>query len=183
MKAASGQLAFGDTTVERSAVISSCGTYRYSLLRRWGRGPALRWIMLNPSTADADVDDPTLRRVVRFSRDNGYAAAVVANLYALRATDPAQLGRHPDPCGPANLATLGLLAKAARVDTYCLGRPAPVVAAWGANAPRAWATCVLDHELFGADLRCLGVTKAGFPRHPLYVRADQPLVRYPGARP
>ncbi len=167
-----------DEIDERSARLSRCGTYRYLLTRRWAEGPALRWVMLNPSTADAAVDDPTIRRVVRFSRDAGYSAAVVANLYALRATDPGELDQHPDPLGPDNLGTLAQLVRAARVDAP-RADAAPIVVAWGANAPRARAERVLEHELAGADLRCLGVTKAGQPRHPLYVRADQPLVPYP----
>jgi len=85
--------------VVRSAVLSDCGTYRYSLTRRWSPGPLLGWVMLNPSRADALVDDPTIRRCVGFARRWGFAGIVVRNLYALRATDPRELSRHPAPVG------------------------------------------------------------------------------------
>jgi hypothetical protein len=85
-----------------TAVLSDCGTYRYRLGRRWAEGPVDVWIMLNPSTADATVDDRTIRRCMEFSRRWGAGALVVGNLFALRATDPAELVRHPDPIGPDN---------------------------------------------------------------------------------
>lgn len=166
--------------METGADVSSCGTYRYTLLRRWQpKGPCLRWIMLNPSTADAEVDDPTIRRVIRFSRDAGYSACVVANLYALRATDPAELTRHPAPVGPRNDETLALLVHAARLRPEMGG--GPFVAAWGAGAPASRVAAVLDGPLDGVHLLCLGTTRAGHPRHPLYVPAAQPVE--PWSRP
>jgi hypothetical protein len=81
-----------------SAVLSDCGTYRYELHRSWDpAGSLCAWVMLNPSMADADLDDPTIRRCRSFSRSWDYGGIVVVNLYALRATDPEQLRRHPDP--------------------------------------------------------------------------------------
>jgi hypothetical protein len=161
----------------RDATISEDGTYRYRLYRRWGGdGPALRWVMLNPSTADGAADDPTIRAVMRFSNRAGYWAAVVCNLYALRATDPRDLGRHADPLGPRNLDHLRVLADGARFSRT------PVVVAWGANAPRDWAADVLRNELGDVDLVCLGVTRAGHPRHPCRLAANTPLVPYPRNR-
>jgi hypothetical protein len=142
-----------------TAVLSSCGTYRYQLTRRWADGDLCGWVMLNPSTADADQDDPTIRRCVRFARSWGFAGIVVRNLYALRATDPRALDKHPAPVGPDNDAYLARCH--AERFTVC---------AWGARGA-ARATEALA-AIGTADLRCLSVTKDGQPGHPLYLRAD-----------
>lgn len=149
------------STIERSAYISECGTYRYSLTRGWDATlPPLVWMMLNPSTADAEVDDPTIRRVVGFTQRPGcYGAAIVVNLYALRPPKPVRLAT--DPVGPLNDVIL---------KSY--GATWDVMAAWGAHAPLR-AAQVLMGPLRGRHLFCLGKTKDGFPRHPLYVKADQ----------
>jgi hypothetical protein len=159
--------------MERTAKLSDCGTYRYSLGRRWNepmpeRLPVLDlWVMLNPSTADAEIDDPTIRRCIAFSRSWGADGLRVVNLFALRSTDPAALNRHPDPIGPRNDATLKLLAQATR---ELGGR---IVCAWGAH-PMAAVRGRMVLPLLG-DAMCLGTTKAGAPRHPLYVRGDTAL--------
>lgn len=157
-----------------SAVLSDDGRYRYRLGRRWAPGPTLGWIMLNPSTADATADDPTIRRCIAFARREGCGAIDVANLYAWRATDPDSLlalawGEAVGPDNHHHVADV--LAGAERT-----------VAAWGAwwNAqPDRRRPARLNVEsvaaLLGAALVCLGRTKAGAPRHPLYVRGDQPL--------
>lgn len=145
-----------------AALISPDEVYRYSLTRRWAKGPAVAWIMLNPSTADADVDDPTIRRVIGFSGSWGYAAAQVLNLYALRATDPADLWTHPDPVGPDNDAVLR--ASVRMVNT--------VVVAWGAHPLAGRRALQVASRLPPYRLLCLGVCQSGAPRHPLYVRAD-----------
>lgn len=155
-----------------SAAISKCGQYRYMLTRdivdlAATRGPAV-FIMLNPSTADASKDDPTIRRCIGFARSWGCTGIVVVNLYALRSTDPANLWTHPDPVGPANDAWL--------VDVVL--DASEVVCAWGSNAKRervAEVAAILRRA--GAKLKCLGVTKFGSaPRHPLYVPAAQELI-------
>lgn len=157
-----------------TATFSANRTYRYLLTRTWGDGPAAAWIMLNPSTADAFADDPTIWRVIGFSRREGCGSVAVVNLYGLRATDPAELWKHPDPVGWHG-------------DDY-LTAPARlhadlVIAAWGAGGARKGrgnhAATLLRH--IGVDLQCLGTTKDGHPRHPLYVRGDQPLMPYRGA--
>jgi hypothetical protein len=156
-----------------SAVISESGEYRYRLTRPSEvlspeRGGAL-FVMLNPSTADAELDDPTIRRCRGFARTWGCAGLAVANLYALRSTDPAALWWHLDPVGPENDQHLAALAR----------EFGDVVCAWGANAKpeRVSAFLALVREA-GARTWCLGVTKSGAPRHPLYVRGDQPLVEF-----
>src|SRR4051812_26865304 len=89
--------------LEQNAVISACGRYRYLLTRQVGPGPrAATFIMLNPSTADATKDDPTIRRCIGFARQWGCGRLSVLNLFAFRATDPAAMKRADDPVGPEN---------------------------------------------------------------------------------
>lgn len=154
--------------IERSARVSDCGTYRYVLERRWASGHPLAWVMLNPSTADAEFDDPTVRRVMSFSKAAGAPAARIYNLFALRATDPSELARHSDPVGPENRRLLTEL-----IDDYSLGFLEGVVCAWGAN-PLA-AVALADGPLDGLLALSLGTTKGGHPRHPLYVAGDTRL--------
>ena len=150
-----------------AAVFSRCGRYRYSLTRAWGTAPPATFVMLNPSTADATKDDPTIRRCRGFARDWGCGGLVVVNLYAYRATKPADMLAAADPVGPLNDVTLRAAAEEAWI------RNAPLVVAWGANArpERAAAASGLIGQ-FGPD--ALGVTKAGQPRHPLYLPAAAP---------
>jgi hypothetical protein len=157
--------------MNRWATISDCRTYRYLLGRRWDAGPIVGWVMLNPSTADGQVDDPTIRRVIGFSKAFGARACVVGNLYALRATNPDELRKHPDPIGPDNDHYL---------DELFADPPFGVVAAWGAR-PEADAQAVAS--MLGRDLMCLGTTKDGHPRHPLYVPAHQRFEHYAGEPP
>lgn len=150
--------------VLRGAQLSGDGRYRYTLTRSWEHAPGWKrtapavWVMLNPSTADHEVDDPTIRRVVGFSRDFGFSQAIVVNLFALRATDPSALARADDPVGPLNDAVLATIAEGAGL----------IVAAWGAH-PFAQPRAAQVRELLGGQVMCLGHTKAGHPRHPLYL--------------
>lgn len=148
-----------------SAVMSSDGVYRYELRRTWDVGlPPLWWIMLNPSTADALTDDPTIGRCRALAKREHAGGIIVVNLFALRATDPAELRRHPDPVGPD-------------ADRFYPGHDVRVVAAWGAHGSLhgrdRHVTRLLTER--GVRLRCLGTTKTGAPRHPLYVPGDSPL--------
>lgn len=153
-----------------SAVISPCGQYRYELSRPTSIATpitdSLLIVMLNPSTADAEIDDPTVRRCIRFARDFGAQEIDVCNLYALRATNPKALKTHPDPVGPDNDAHLQRMA-----DLHT-----NVLCAWGGKAPENRVREFVEMFWRKANLLCLGTTKSGAPRHPLYVRADQPLV-------
>lgn len=156
--------------MRRDAVISPCSQYRYRLSRSWDVGGTVLWLMLNPSTADANVDDPTIRRCIAFSRTWGYAALYVGNMFALRATDPAELRRHPDPGGIGNTLHLREMAKQSSL----------IVAAWGADS---LVTPLLARSTLGnlsdcAPIKCLGRTKSGAPRHPLYVAAATELQDY-----
>lgn len=149
-----------------SAMVSQDGRYRYELRRRWRHdGLTACWLMLNPSTADADTDDATIRRIIGFSQSWGFAGLVVRNLYAFRATDPAEMLRAEDPFGPGNDRVLG----------HCT-REAVTVLAWGDNAdPVHAAAVVADLQQAGAVLRHLGRTKRGNPRHPVRLAGNTPL--------
>lgn len=161
-----------DDTMEmvRTAEISPDGRYRYILGRRWASGPRATFIMLNPSTADAEQDDPTIRRCIGFARSWGMGALQVVNLYALRSTDPSALWRAIDPIGPDND---NVLTAAAIVHT-----DAPLVAAWGANA-KPWRVANVIRLPGMERLQALGVTKDGHPRHPLYLPATSTLRPWP----
>ena len=152
--------------------MSAC-TYRYFLGRNVADGGVnprtLGWVMLNPSTADELTDDPTIRRVIRFTRDAGYSDLLVCNLFAMRATRPVHLLEAQDPVGQSNW--LALRSLMAGCDS--------VVCAWGAwPEGRDVPTIGLVQRyaaIQGVNLLSLGVTKGGSPRHPLYVKADTPF--------
>ncbi len=152
-----------------SASFSEDGRYRWTLTRHWGDGPPALWVMLNPSTADATEDDPTIRRCVSFSRRAGAGSLTVVNLFALRATDPAALAAERDPCGASNWPV---------IRAHLAAHPVMVVAAWGAH-PMAHRSAVRLHLADHPGLVCLGTTKGGHPRHPLYVAATTALVAWP----
>lgn len=153
-----------------AAVISDCGSYRYTLTRWWGEGPNCAFIMLNPSTADAERDDPTIRRCISFARREGCGGLIVLNLFGLRATDPKELALHPFPVGPDWRHW---------IDAMLPNIDGPLIAGWGAQKGIAAQVETMRQALNAAGLKamCLGKTADGSPRHPLYVKGDQPLVQ------
>jgi hypothetical protein len=164
--------------VAKAARFSPDGRYRYALLRRWGddTDPVITFVMLNPSTADAERDDPTIRRCIRFARANGYGCLHVVNLFGLRATDPRALLDADDPVGPDNTIYLA---------RHIAARSVPLVAAWGGHTGdlqrfvRSRVAQVMDR--LGGHTRnwlCLGTTTDGDPRHPLFVRGTQPFIEW-----
>jgi hypothetical protein len=156
------------TYLGRAAQISECGHYRYMLERVWGVGTTrLLIIGLNPSTADALVDDPTIRRCVGFARTLGYDGLLVGNLFAARSTSPANLQKFWDPVGPENDVWLQRLQKRAH----------RVVAAWGNGGRLLGRNQAVLRLLTAFD--CFGVTSIGEPRHPLYLSADTALQPFP----
>jgi hypothetical protein len=160
----------------RGATISQCQEYRYSLTRSWNRRkPMLRMVMLNPSTADWSLDDPTIRRCLTLAARQDCGSLQVVNLYALRATQPATLLKHKDPVGPDNLRWL---AKLKDPDSYGV-EAGPVVAAWGAHTSVPTGVGRVAEALLGLEMLCLGTTKAGHPRHPLYLPDATPLEPFP----
>lgn len=151
--------------MESGAIISRCGRYRYRLWRMWGPGHSILWVMLNPSTADGLEDDATIRRCIAFSLAWGYQRLDVVNLFALRATSPKELKTARDPIGPCNNQVIRSMVQYGYQDLF---PPNRIVVAWGNRG-----------ELFNRDqevlallpekVACLGVTKIGQPKHPLYL--------------
>lgn len=152
----------------KEALISPCGLYRYYLVRRWDDDHGeLRWCMLNPSVADADADDPTVRKCVGFAKRWGFGSIRIVNLFAFRATDPRGLIDAADPVGPDNVQHLEEILRT------------PVVVAWGGSLPNSMIAreAVANVAALAATPRpqhsspfgwwCLGTTKGGQPRHPL----------------
>lgn len=160
--------------MKRTAEISKCGTHRWTLSREWDSAKGtVCWIMLNPSTADASNDDPTLKRCIHFTRLWGYGRLDVVNLFPFRSSKPEECQRWAD-WEPSqdwwvrdviyyqNMPIVVERAKAADL----------VVAAWG-NKP--WATSLAeqivqeiqeDAEPY-PDIYCLGTTSNGQPKHPM----------------
>jgi hypothetical protein len=158
--------------VQSDALISPCGQYRYWLARQWDADkPRLGIIMLNPSTADASLDDPTIRRCVSFARREDFGGIQVMNLFAFRATSPDDMRAAANPVGPANDQWISAALRSSAASKR------PILAAWGAHGDfRARANYVTGMaRLHGATLVSLGTTKDGHPRHPLYVKGDQPF--------
>jgi hypothetical protein len=158
-----------------SAYISADGRYRYSLVRHvaplTGEGTCT-FVMLNPSTANAEQDDPTIRRCIGFAREWGYERLKVVNLYAFRATKPVDLWVADDPVGPENDCEI----------SKSLGGSDLTIAAWGAHA-RSDRLARFAEVFAGWRFYALGLTKDGAPRHPLYLRGDsQPFIYDLGAR-
>ncbi|MBY5991793.1 DUF1643 domain-containing protein [Ferrimonas balearica] len=153
--------------MERGAVFSPCGRYRYALWRSWApAAPVLLIVGLNPSRADAQRDDPTSRRCIDFARRWGFGGCWLANLFAYCAAKPAVLATIPDPVGGDNDRWLTCLS--AQSDA--------ILVAWGQGGSLAGRDAeVLAGPLSGYRLDCLGRCQAGQPRHPLYVRADAPM--------
>jgi hypothetical protein len=171
-----------------TAVFSADRVYRYALARRWNPDlPMTAFVMLNPSTADAFVVDPTVRRCLGFARDWGSGGLLVLNAFALRSTDPRGIYRSFDgahggvpPCGPLNDEVILAMLEACQ--------PAQVVAGWGHHAgavnragrrkPRglesaSWRSRHAEMvDLLGDRLLALKTTQAGFPGHPLYLGAE-----------
>ena len=162
---------------DAGADISACGRYRYRLWRWWAHGPAMGFVMLNPSTADGEVDDPTIRRCIGFAKREGFGGIMVVNLFAFRATDPGDLLLN----SPLNDPRAREFAEA---EIRACAENGCVVAAWGAhpatvNRSEGVHSIRRVKEWAGPSLKCLGVTKSGAPRHPLYLPNDAPLVRWP----
>lgn len=152
----------GDAT--SGAVFSPCDEYRYALWRRWSDGPVAAVIGLNPSTADEVQNDPTVRRCINFAKSWGMGGLAMLNIFAYRATLPADMKAIEDPVGALTDEHIQRYAGAADV----------VVAAWGVHgAHLERGRTVID--LVGS-LQCFGTTKEGHPRHPLYLRKDAELV-------
>jgi len=159
-----------DALMWRNAVFSRCETYRYTLERRWSRGPLLLWVLLNPSTANAQVDDPTNRRGISFSIKWGYAGCVFVNLFAYRTPIPHLMKRADDPIGPDNNFHLRDQA----------GKCQDIIVAWGTHGAHHGRDSEVIGLLSEHSLSCLGITKHGFPKHPLYLSKNTERIDFAG---
>ena len=149
------------------AQISPNGLYRYSLIRNFNDacGKRVAFVMLNPSTADGRKNDPTVRRCIDFAKQWGYNSLLVLNIFAYRATDPAQLKLVSDPVGPDNEKTFKRLLPT--VDQ--------VICAWGRHGEIAidgipqGIRALHWIQSSGKTPMALKLTKNGHPSHPLYL--------------
>jgi hypothetical protein len=159
----------------KSAIISECGKFRYELRRVWNESlPPYVSGMLNPSTADAEYDDPTIRRNRARAQALGFGSLIVWNLGAGRATEPSAWKGLIDPIGPDNDDHVRRILSEGR------DRRGICVVGWGNHGifmGRARAALKIAAEL-GVTLHCLGVTKLGQPKHPLYIADRQELVAW-----
>jgi hypothetical protein len=157
-------------TDKSGAILDQTGAYRYLLWRVWDRSaPQVAFAMLNPSTADASRNDPTIRRCIQFAQAWGYGGLRVVNLFAYRTAHPQELRRAIAPIGLENDAYI--LKTAAQVDRLIL--------AWG-----NWGTLCDRHQqvlqLFSPEIHtyCLGLTQLGQPRHPLYIKRGVVAIKF-----
>ncbi|HLX39234.1 MAG TPA: DUF1643 domain-containing protein [Ktedonobacteraceae bacterium] len=152
------------------AIFDKTDTYRYTLWRVWSLDyPRITFIMLNPSTADAQRNDLTISRCIAFARSWGFGALDVVNLFAYKATHPGDLLKDVNPVGEENDQFL----------MQAFSRSSCVVAAWGTKGT------LLDRDkqvlqllAYWQNIHCLGVTKDGHPRHPLYVNGHTGLIPF-----
>lgn len=154
--------------MKKEATISACKKYRYTLSRIWDDSkPAVLFIMCNPSTADADVDDPTIRRCINFAKAWGFGALHVVNLFAFRSSKPGDLLDAEDPIGPDNIFHINEMVKVSNL----------IISAWG-NSKIVEKLCkkFSSYKPFlgikVSDLDYIELAKDGTPKHPLYLSAD-----------
>lgn len=156
-----------------TAVYSDCELYRYSLTRVWDpAGGKVLFVMLNPSTATEVQNDPTVERCERRARALGFGAFQVTNIFAWRDTDPRKMRAAAEPVGPENDATI--LAGVDWADQ--------VVAAWGTHGEHLGRGPAVESLLRASEspIYHLGLSKAGHPKHPLYISyAQQPELWFP----
>lgn len=142
------------------ARVSADGRYRYKLSRRWQAGGlTLLMVLLNPSTADARQNDPTVRRCLGYAQGWGFNCLLVGNLFAYRSRWPRDLLTAADPVGPDNDQALLELAAAADL----------VVAGWGNHGQSLGRAAAVRRLLESYGWHALGWTKSGQPKHPLYL--------------
>jgi hypothetical protein len=156
--------------IEFGAAFDGSGRYRYTLWRAWSSyHPRIVFVLLNPSTADEERNDPTIRRCIGFARAWEFGSVEVVNLFAYRTTDYKELFKVGDPIGKEN--NYYLIQAVERCSTVVVG--------WG-----TWGTLLArDRQVLSLiagrkDVHCLGITKNGQPRHPLYLKGDTSLVPF-----
>jgi hypothetical protein len=149
--------------MKKGANISDCGTYRYFLTRDWDETkPLVMYIGINPNTADDKIDNPTITRLIHFSKEFGYGGMIMTNLFAYRSPKPDTLLTVPDPVGPKNDVNIFL------GSTYCKD----VVFMWGDSPTLGREKRVI--KMFPNAL-CFGLSKKGNPKHCLYLKSGSQL--------
>ncbi len=159
--------------MKKQAIISECGKYRYQLSRIWDESkPKVMFIMLNPSTADALKDDPTIRRCIAFADSWGYGGIMVGNLFAYRATNPKDLLNVQDPAGAENQKHLDEMFESCDM----------IVCAWGnSGIVKTISKKNPEYKPFGPTkdrLHYLELSNDGTPKHPLYLKGDLKPTQY-----
>jgi len=153
--------------IYKYASFSTCRNYRYSLSRIWDKQKKhVLFIGLNPSTADEEVDDPTVRRCLNYAKNWGYGGFRMVNLFAYRTTFPSNLKQVKYPVGKDNDKYIIKLSKKADIT----------IAAWGNNGN----LYSRDKQVLSlvSNLMCLKVNKSGQPAHPLYLKKDLKLTKF-----
>lgn len=155
-----------DLFTDKGATFSPCRIYRYKLWRIWDAATRyVLFLMLNPSTADETLNDPTVDRCEHRARKDGWGGLVVANLFAIRTKDPVIMKKAVDPVGPDN----------DRIIRDAVYRAGLVVCAWGVHGThrgRDQEVLKMIRDVGSTVPHHLGLTKHGHPRHPLYLGYD-----------
>lgn len=155
-----------------TAIFSEDRRYRYKLTRdvpsilRWNRRALM--IGLNPSIADENVLDPTLRRFMSFCQKWGATEMIVVNLFGLVSTDPRMLCKVYDPIGPENDKAIETAARTADI----------IVACWGAHPMARKRALEVWRMIRCSDVKCFGLNKDGSPKHPLYLPGNAELMPF-----
>jgi hypothetical protein len=168
---------FRDYEGRSTAAFSPCGLHRYELRRVWKpRARVMVFVGLNPSTADENTDDPTIRRILGFADDWGFGTLVMLNVFAFRSTDPkalhARAARGQEIVGPGNDDTIR--------RTFEEHRRTKLVMGWGANGTLLDRGRDVARVALSVHRRpeCFGLTQNGQPKHPLYLAATSRAVRF-----
>lgn len=151
--------------MEKGAIISECGKYRYQLWRIWDNTKSLcMWVMHNPSTADANEDDPTIRRCIGFAKSWGYGGIYVGNIFAYRATNPKDMkGKSYNELVGENRQHIKDMESKCDLIIEAMGNPV--------------ISSVMPFT-YEKEPHYLKLTKAGNPCHPLYLKSDLTPIKY-----
>lgn len=148
----------GKNEEKRTAKLSDCGKFRFELTRVWDESlPLVAFVGLNPSTADADADDPTIRKCRGFAQRHGFGGLVMLNLYTYRATKPADLWK-------AQKAGVAVIGEGSPVVRSRAAQCEQVIACWGRHGFKRQPDFT---QHFGRPMFCFGKNPDGTPRHPL----------------
>jgi hypothetical protein len=160
-----------------SAIISDCGNYRYRLARDISEAERrCLFIMLNPSKADASVDDPTIRRCINFAKRWGCGELIVVNLFAYRATKISDMKQASDPIGPGNMDHI------LQAVEHTMSVDGLVICAWGNDGGHKDQDKTVLGRLGqeGIQTHCLKVNNNGQPAHPARLLNDlEPILYHP----